>query len=441
MRGKTHRKGTAAYNKEWDNLRHQKVWQNHTVREWSDVAREARDSGKDVHFGYLFGLMVEKNSELREMDPNDVRIKYKYRVVFRGNDVRDQNFDVALFQDMGSAASTMDASRSCDLYGCMEDFTTEQADAEQAYIQAKFPPGVAPTWVCLPEDEWLPEWKAKGMRKPVVLLEKALYGHPHAGAHWDNHADELLRKQGFNPIGDNWPSCYFHPEHKTMMVRYVDDFKISGPAKGIAKSWDLIRKVITIGEPEPSGLFLGCIHKDIEVTLPDGTKARGKEYDSEALLRDCVSLYKELSLGITGHEPKIQHVDTPSILEDVKNNCPAALPAGTGDAIECPYCKFTFPKDSFQRIDFAKESLKEEWWTAHREKVKKAKQDAKDTTNDEPSLLCEDCGNVSLQRVHCAAAANTTKTKPRDIEYQGGAQGSLGPIASRILMKILYAAR
>ena len=42
-----------------------------------------------------------------EIPPNDPRIKYKYRVVFRGNDVRDQNFDVALFQDMGSSASTM----------------------------------------------------------------------------------------------------------------------------------------------------------------------------------------------------------------------------------------------------------------------------------------------------------------------------------------------
>ena len=161
------------------------------MREWSDVAREARDSSQEVHFGYLFGIMVEKNSELREVDPNDPRIKYKYRVVFRGNDVRDQNFDVALFQDMGSSASTMDASRCCDAYGCMGDHITEQADAEQAYIQAVFPPDVPKTWVCLPEDEWEPSWRGK-FKRPVVLLEKALYGHPHAGAHWDNHADEKI---------------------------------------------------------------------------------------------------------------------------------------------------------------------------------------------------------------------------------------------------------
>ena len=63
--------------------------------------------------------MVEKNSELKETNPNDPRAKYKYRVVFRGNDVKDQNFDVALFQDIGSSTFTMDASRSCDMYGCL----------------------------------------------------------------------------------------------------------------------------------------------------------------------------------------------------------------------------------------------------------------------------------------------------------------------------------
>ena len=281
--------GWTAYQKEWDNLRNRKVWQNYTVREWSEVAAEARNTGVVVHFGYLFGMMVEKNYELREIDPTDKRIKMKYRVVFRGNDVKDQNYDVALFQDMGSSASTMDASRSADMFGCIKGHVTEQADAEQAYIQAKFPEGVTPTWVVLPETEWLPEWKGQ-FRRPVVLLEKALYGHPHAGAHWDNHSDAALQELEFEPCGENWPSVYYHRRLKLLLVRYVDDLKLSGSPDSVAEGWRLIRTRKEIGDNEPLGLFLGCKHEPIKVTLNDGHIATGMSYNSEAFLLDCVSL-------------------------------------------------------------------------------------------------------------------------------------------------------
>ena len=145
-------KGRAAHDEEWMNFRGRNVWNDKTVREWSDVAREDREQNKTVHFEYLFGMMFEKNTELREDDINDPRRKYKYRVLFRGNDVKDQNFDVALFQDMGSGASTMDANRSCDLYGCLPGHCTQQADAEQGHIQVTIPLDATPTWVVLPED-------------------------------------------------------------------------------------------------------------------------------------------------------------------------------------------------------------------------------------------------------------------------------------------------
>ena len=96
--------------------------------------------------------MVEKNAELKEIDPNDPRMKFKYRVVFRGDDVRNEFFDVALFQDLGSSTSSMDASRAADAYGCMPGHACQQADAEQAYLQAEFPAGAIKTWVVLPKD-------------------------------------------------------------------------------------------------------------------------------------------------------------------------------------------------------------------------------------------------------------------------------------------------
>ena len=48
-----------------------------------------------------------------------------------------QNWEMAVFQDMGSNPSNMQSGKSADCYGCMPGHTTEQADAEQAHIQAE----------------------------------------------------------------------------------------------------------------------------------------------------------------------------------------------------------------------------------------------------------------------------------------------------------------
>eukprot|EP00969_Alexandrium_andersonii_P134934 5969506-Alexandrium_andersonii.AAC.1 len=72
--------------------------------------------------GYLFCICVEKNSELESTSP--LR-KYKYRVVFQGNRVVDQNYDAAIFQDLGSTPATLEASRVADAYGAQPDFSTE----------------------------------------------------------------------------------------------------------------------------------------------------------------------------------------------------------------------------------------------------------------------------------------------------------------------------
>ena len=65
---------------EWDRLRAKNVWDQSIVREWDDVAAEARNAGADVsaNLGCLFGICVEKNIEQPEGHPSR---KYKCRVV------------------------------------------------------------------------------------------------------------------------------------------------------------------------------------------------------------------------------------------------------------------------------------------------------------------------------------------------------------------------
>jgi hypothetical protein len=69
-----------------------------------------------VHMGVVFQICVEKDSETEK--PEHLR-KYKGRVVFRGNDVVEENWDIALFRELGSAPATMVAAKTCDLYGLL----------------------------------------------------------------------------------------------------------------------------------------------------------------------------------------------------------------------------------------------------------------------------------------------------------------------------------
>ena len=68
------------------------------MREWSEVAAEARKHRKEVHLWVLYEICVEKVSELAP----EFR-KYKGRGVFLGSQIKNQNWDAAMFQDFGVA--------------------------------------------------------------------------------------------------------------------------------------------------------------------------------------------------------------------------------------------------------------------------------------------------------------------------------------------------
>jgi len=51
------------------------------------------------------------------------------------------------------------------------------------------------------------------------------------------------------PDPEGWPSVFFHPELKLLLVVYVDDFKMAGPIESMSKGWKLIDPRLTWTHP------------------------------------------------------------------------------------------------------------------------------------------------------------------------------------------------
>ena len=248
-------KAQQALDVEWEKLVKKNAWQYETVSEWKVIADKAKKSGKKVHVGKVFEICVEKGSELPE---GDKLRKFKGRTVFQGNNVKDESSDVALFSELGSSPATMEAGKAVDAYGAQPGFITQQNDGVQAYTQALWK-GIE-TWVELPIDRWPKEWHGKFIR-PVVLLRIALYGHPDSGGLWEQFCEAMLKLVGFvMPDPEGWPSVFFHPELKLLLVVYVDDFKMSGPKENMSKGWSLIASKIDMDTPGEVNRYLGCDH-------------------------------------------------------------------------------------------------------------------------------------------------------------------------------------
>ena len=156
---------------------------------------EANRAGETIHIGSLHEICVEKGSELPEDHPDR---KYKGRVVFLGDRVRDQHGNVAVSQELSSSPAALEAGKFCDAYGLLPGHSCEQSDGEQAYIQSKLS-GKAKTWIRLPKHRQPKDWD--DVDDPVCPLLLALYGHPDSGGHWERRCAIWVTSQGFRPVG------------------------------------------------------------------------------------------------------------------------------------------------------------------------------------------------------------------------------------------------
>ena len=125
----------AAEAKEWQKLRDEDegrgCWDESAVREYREVADEAKANGANVHFARLFSICSVKHWEMSD------KRKWKARAVCQGNNVRDENGLAAMFAEAASSASHIAASKLLDAVAMLPGCAGEQSDAVSAYTQAK----------------------------------------------------------------------------------------------------------------------------------------------------------------------------------------------------------------------------------------------------------------------------------------------------------------
>ena len=128
----------------WEKLRKNTCWLEHKVREYDDVANEARKNNAKVHFGRI----LEEDG-----GPNK---KWKGRSVSKET-VRVTNIMITPFSlSYNHPRPQLESGKILGAYGSQPGFSQQQADARQADTQAL----------------------SEGITGYVCPLRLALYGHP-----------------------------------------------------------------------------------------------------------------------------------------------------------------------------------------------------------------------------------------------------------------------
>ena len=135
---------------------------------------EARRIDVKVHFASLMDICHLKNAELETKHQ-----KYKGRVVFRGDIVKDDSGSYAVFTEQASSASQMTAAKVMDIITRLPGCSGQAADAVSAKTQVKMDDApkllkiskseCPDIWIRLPRHKWPKSWSS--MEDPVVPLE------------------------------------------------------------------------------------------------------------------------------------------------------------------------------------------------------------------------------------------------------------------------------
>ena len=232
------------------------TWLESTVTEKDHLIRKCRSQNIDIHLGDLLTICSIKFFERPE---NFWR--YKGRICFRGDIVKDQHGAAAVFQELTAHPTAVQSANMNMAYGCFPGNKSTTSDAVRAYVQSLLK-SERPTWVHVPKELQPAEW-ARKYKRPMCLLERALYGHPESGAHWEKHLEAAVEAAGGESVREH-PSSYWFPKDRMLLTVYVDDLLLSGPVANHDKIWNALKSgdtKITLEDAEPLDRFLGRTHR------------------------------------------------------------------------------------------------------------------------------------------------------------------------------------
>ena len=234
-----------------------------------------------MHVGRLMTILSVKHWETPSLR------RLKARVVFRGDDIRDQENNLAVLQEAKVNPSGLAGINANLAYGCLKGHKTTQSDVVRAYTQSDLNTAV-PTWVELPVE--LTPVQYRGISRPCVRLRKSLYGHPEAGFHWDQRFKQIMQSLGAVHLADTFQSSYYLKQFRLLLTLYVDDMIVSGPESEHKKLWDLIGKEIEIEPPTPVDRVLGRNHH-----VSRNSSGTSMEFGMTEFVQSACASYEELS--------------------------------------------------------------------------------------------------------------------------------------------------
>ena len=76
-----------------------------------------------------------------------------------------------------------------------------------------------------------------------------------------------MLKVGWTTLSEEWNGVFWHDATKSLLIAYVDDFKLAASAKLHGKLWKGIKSVIDMDDETTDGRFLGCVHERYVTTV------------------------------------------------------------------------------------------------------------------------------------------------------------------------------
>ena len=204
-------------------------------------------------FATLTDLCQIKNFELEEKFR-----KCKGREVLRGDIVKDDSRNHAVFTEQGASASHMTAAKGLDVNSRLHGCSGQAGDAVSAYTQVKMKD--APELHHLSEENcpkiWIRVPKARRPQHWETQLTIQLYRWSaiFTVPHWlDSSRVENMRKQLWKKDGEekspDGSACTFIAQIFVFLSVYANDRKMAGKAQNMPKMCAKLQKRVDLGRP------------------------------------------------------------------------------------------------------------------------------------------------------------------------------------------------